>query len=106
MPRPLADPGGTPIAEKQAAFVESKDGKPAATEAKPADDQTQPQASTLWYGLIASLVALAGSVSWNVYLLWMLREARRRYRALLQRSGITEEEVAEMDLDAEGEQDE
>ena len=34
-------------------------------------------------------------MSWNVYLLVLLKEARRRYRNLLQRSGLTQDELDE-----------
>ena len=44
---------------------------------------------------LVALVALACSVSWNVYLLVLLNEARRRYRNLLQRSGLTQDELDE-----------
>jgi hypothetical protein len=40
-------------------------------------------------------VALACSVSWNVYLLVLLKEARRRYRSLLQRSGLSQDDLEE-----------
>ena len=67
----------------------------------PAPDSQSP--TRLWTYLIVALVALAGSVSWNVYLLWLLKEARRRYRALLQRSGLTQDEL-EQDDEAEEEE--
>jgi len=113
VPRPLGDSNAKPIGERQTAFFEPKSTPPATTpaaatttEAANADAaEPSPSGSSLWIGLIASLVALAGSLTWNVYLLWMLREARRRYRALLRQSGISEDEVADMDLESEDDQD-
>ena len=98
MPRMLSpEPSGKPLAEQPASFVQpspatvlatpKSDAKPAAIAA--ADDA---QASRLWSYLAGSLVALSGSLAWNGYLLWMLREARRRYRSMLDRGGEEEPE--------------
>jgi hypothetical protein len=104
MPHTLApDPSGKPLAEQAASYVQpvapaapKVETKPDATPAAAAPPQSS---GHLWTYLTGSLVALSGSLAWNGYLLWMLREARRRYRALLDRTG-------EVDEDEEEEQEE
>ena len=90
MPRTLLPEPGKPLAEQPASFVQPSGAtvfsNPAKSDAKPgAAPATDDKVSRLWSYLTGSLVALCGSLAWNGYLLWMLREARRRYRAMLDR---------------------
>lgn len=99
MPRTLSPEPGKPLAEQPASFVQSSATavlpNPAKTDAKAAAaPATDDKANRLWSYLTGSLVALCGSLAWNGYLLWMLREARRRYRSMLDRDG---EEASEDD---------
>lgn len=89
MPRTLMpEPSGKPLAEQTASFVQpSAPSAPIAAAATgtaaPATAEAAPTSTRAWSYLAGSLVALSGSLAWNGYLLWMLREARRRYRQLL-----------------------
>jgi hypothetical protein len=100
MPQTLSsEPPGKPLAERQASFLEATPPAPPKAEGKATTAVTvepaPPTSSHAWTYLTGSLVALSGSLAWNGYLLWMLREARRRYRKLLERTGTTEEEYQE-----------
>lgn len=100
MPQTLsAEP--KPLAERQASFVETSTAAPAKPEGKATTtvtvDPPAPTSSYMGTYLMGSLVALSGSLAWNGYLLWMLREARRRYRTLLARTGGSVEDEEEQD---------
>lgn len=87
IPRTLnASEKSKPLPEKQAVFVE-----PAGSESDAATDRATDAAETNeeqpkpWAPLMATLVALFGSLGANVYLAWIAWEARARYRQLTER---------------------
>ncbi len=84
------EPGREPqlLPERQAVHMTPKPGddEPAAdSEAVPDADQpnkaNEPPPRP-WMLLVGTALALAGSLGGNAYLLWVLREAHRRYRSL------------------------
>jgi hypothetical protein len=91
-----------PLAERQAVFVEASEsrpddqgGKAAASPGDEAEEEPKP-----WTPLIATVVALFGSLGLNVYMGWITWDTRTRYRQLVDRyfSGTTwssESEVGE-----------
>ena len=89
-PRPLApDPASKPLAERQAAFLQTPPAKaeqpvaPAPAAAAPPAEPAQP-----WLPLTAALFALFASLGGNIYLVWVAWDARSRYRALVGRTGV------------------
>jgi hypothetical protein len=99
-----AGAAGAKLAEKPSLLTEPSSGSSAnavasgvaTDESKPPTSSTVPEKRWSWgMYLVIAMVALACSVSWNVYLLVLLKEARRRYRNLLQRSGLTQDELDE-----------
>ena len=70
--------------EQQAVYYQQPTPSPAASssarEGAPARAETP--AGSYFFPFVLTLIALAGSVSWNGFLFWALREARRRYREL------------------------
>jgi hypothetical protein len=107
MPHTLApEPTGKPLAERPASFLEPAASKPEAKPAPTATAEPLPAKATDYLGtyLTVSLVALSGSLAWNGYLLWMLREARRRYRLLLERTGATEADLEDEEEEEEEEE--
>jgi hypothetical protein len=100
-PSPL--PGehrGKSYSAQPISFADNATNPPADQKASPAPAPAEHQ--WMWGTWLAvALVALAGSVSWNVYLIMLLQEARRRYRSLLQRSGLAQDELQEEEGDQE-----
>jgi len=79
------DPQVRPLTEQPAAYNQPQT-EVTARPVLPADAPTaEPAPQRPWWALVASLVALSASVTWNAYLSWVLVEARRRYRTLLNR---------------------
>jgi hypothetical protein len=111
MPQTLApEPTSKPLAERPASFLEPATPVAPKPEAKPAvaataEPLTPQTTSYLGTYLTASLIALSGSLAWNGYLLWMLREARRRYRLVLERTGATEADLEDEEEEEEEEDD-
>ncbi len=109
MPHTLPpEPTSKPLAERPASFLEPATPaapKPETQPAPAATTQTPTPSSYLGTYLTASLVALSGSLAWNGYLLWMLREARRRYRLLLERTGATEADLEDEEEEEEEEEE-
>ena len=94
--------GGVTLAERPPFRAESGSGTgvtgsgTAIGESKSPASPAVPEKHWPWgTSLVVALVALACSASWNVYLLVLLKEARRRYQNLLQRSGLTQDELDE-----------
>jgi len=95
MPRTLApDPSVRPLAEQPAAFVQSS-GEVTSGAGEKTAVEASPESSRPWWYFAFALAALGGSMTWNAYLLALLREARRRYRGLLDRTGRDEDEEPE-----------
>ena len=84
----LPDASGRPLAEQHAAYLQptaasSSPTLPASAPQPAAQpSRTEPPAGSWFYPFVFAVVALAGSLSWNGFLVWSLGEARRRYREL------------------------
>lgn len=84
-PAPFSPDAGRPLAEQHASYNQPQNDEPPptnepATTYQPAGQDDPPRP---WWGLIIALVALSASLTWNAYLVWILYEARIRYKALL-----------------------
>jgi hypothetical protein len=84
------EPAGKPLEAQPTGFT------PAVAAPSPAQTQPQPSPATMapvtpkpWIPLALALVFLAASLTWNGYLAWLLYEARRRYRGLVDRPAGT-----------------
>lgn len=89
----LPESSSRPLAEQHAAYLQPTASPPPVS---PSHSSSQPQSlqpqsqqapaesqpGSWFYPFVFAMVALAGSVSWNGFLVWSLGEARRRYREL------------------------
>ncbi len=73
------DPGGKPLSERPAIFVEPQDtaaaGKP---QPNPAPEAQSEKPATPWLPLTFTLFGLFASLGANVYLGWIVRDCRQR----------------------------
>jgi len=81
---------GSPIREKPADHTDVTGAAPPAEASpsdKPATDQAPASSSTRpWTPLTLSLLALFASLGGNAYLFWVARDARNRYRVLVEQT--------------------
>lgn len=88
------DPVSKPIPAEPAVHVEQvtqqpKAQQPPATDSKPAGgEEPQPKGPAKpWWPLTLALFGLFASLGGNLFLFWVARDSRKRYRALVQRLG-------------------
>jgi hypothetical protein len=80
------EPAGKPLDAQPTVFTPPVASQlPAATEPPASSSAIPPASPKPWIPLALALVLLAASVTWNGYLVWLLYEARRRYRGLVDR---------------------
>ncbi len=83
----LHEPSSRPIPEQSAAFLQAGSSISGRSSADPLSGTPEQTHSKPWLPLVLSVVLLSASVTCNGYLVWLLYEGRRRYRALVDRRG-------------------
>jgi len=84
----LPDASGRPLVEQHAAYLQPTTASapptspPSLPKTDTAPSHTESSSGSWFYPFVFAMVALAGSLSWNGFLVWSLSEARRRYREL------------------------